>query len=221
MKTKLISIVLTTLGVILIVIAIVLEGNANYTSNKFDIKEVDTNNMAVITPVMEDTTVIDTGEILPLNMEITPAAFIEPPRVEVFEGMTIEELGIKLDRNMGTSTISGKGLYLAQVSMDYGIDPYLGLAIILHETGCGGTRGCSSLVKNCNNVGGQKGGPACSGSYKGFSSIDAGIEGFVSNLYRNYYAYGLTVPETIGPKYAASNTWVSKIHYYMNKIRNN
>ena len=55
----------------------------------------------------------------------------------------------------------------------------------MHETGC--TWGCSKLVKECNNVGGQKGTPSCNGgSYKAYNTLDEGIIGFLDNIYYNY-----------------------------------
>lgn len=135
----------------------------------------------------------------------------------VFDGLTRQELIDKLNRNLN-STISGKGELFADYSLSLGIDPYLAVAIVLHETGC--SWNCSDLVNQCYNVGGQKGGNSCYGSsYASFSSLDDGIISFLDNLYRNYYAYGLTTPEQINSKYAASTTWASKINYYMNKIR--
>ena len=135
----------------------------------------------------------------------------------VYDGLTMGELADKLNRSL-KSTISGKGYLIASYSLQLGIDPYMATAIILHETGCNGT--CSSLVRECNNVGGQKGGPSCGGgSYKAYSTLDEGIMGYLDNLYRNYYAYGLTTPESIGPKYAASPTWASKVNNYIALIK--
>lgn len=135
----------------------------------------------------------------------------------VYDGLTMGELADKLNRSL-KSTISGKGYLIASYSLQLGIDPYMATAIILHETGCNGT--CSSLVRECNNVGGQKGGPSCGGgSYKAYATLDEGIMGYLDNLYRNYYAYGLTTPESIGPKYAASPTWASKVNNYMALIK--
>ena len=48
-------------------------------------------------------------------------------------------------------------------------------------------------------------------------SYDQLIEG--SNLYRNYYAKGLTTVETIGPRYAESGEWVGKINWYVGKLK--
>ena len=135
----------------------------------------------------------------------------------VYDGLTMNQLAEKLNRSLN-STISGKGYLIASYSLQLGIDPYMATAIILHETGCNGT--CSSLVRECNNVGGQKGGPSCGGgSYKAYATLDEGIMGYLDNLYRNYYAYGLTSPETIGPKYAASTTWASQVNNYIALIR--
>ena len=135
----------------------------------------------------------------------------------VYDGLTMNELADKLNRSLN-STISGKGYLIASYSLQLGIDPYMATAIILHETGCNGT--CSSLVRECNNVGGQKGGPSCGGgSYKAYATLDEGIMGYLDNLYRNYYIYGLTTPESIGPKYAASPTWASKVNNYITLIK--
>lgn len=135
----------------------------------------------------------------------------------VYDGLTMNQLAEKLNRSLN-STISGKGYLIASYSLQLGIDPYIATAIILHETGCNGT--CSSLVRECNNVGGQKGGPSCGGgAYKAYPTLDEGIMGYLDNLYRNYYSYGLTTPETIGPKYAASTTWASQVNNYIALIR--
>ena len=135
----------------------------------------------------------------------------------VYDGLTMGELADKLNKSL-KSTISGKGYLIASYSLQLGIDPYMATAIILHETGCNGT--CSSLVRECNNVGGQKGGPSCGGgAYKAYPTLDEGIMGYLDNLYRNYYSYGLTTPETIGPKYAASTTWASQVNNYIALIR--
>ena len=132
------------------------------------------------------------------------------------ESLSYDELVAKLNRSLN-STLAGKGDSFAKYATELGIDPYLAVAIVLHETGC--KWNCSTLLKQCNNVGGMKGSPGCNGgSYKAFSSLDEGIKAFMNNLYKNYYAQGLTTPETIGPKYAASSTWASKVRAYMREI---
>ena len=101
--------------------------------------------------------------------------------------------------------------------IELGVDPYIATAIIMHETGCGQNQ-CSNIARNCFNFGGQKG-SGC-GAYKKYNSIEEGLEGMITNLYNNYYSHGLNTVESIGPRYAESNTWVSKINWYVNKIRN-
>lgn len=170
---------------------------------------------------VEDNTTDDVEEVV-IENELEDVKTYEevntvPVDPIVYDGLTMGELADKLNKSL-KSTISGKGYLIASYSLQLGIDPYMATAIILHETGCNGT--CSSLVRECNNVGGQKGGPSCGGgAYKAYPTLDEGIMGYLDNLYRNYYSYGLTTPETIGPKYAASTTWASQVNNYIALIR--
>ncbi|HIQ94438.1 TPA: glucosaminidase domain-containing protein [Candidatus Ventrenecus stercoripullorum] len=150
-----------------------------------------------------------------VKQEIEVLSFKASSPVVVYDGMTMEELASKLDRSL-SSNLSGYGHAFAKYSIEYGVDPYLAVAITLHETGC--KWNCSNLVVSCNNVGGMKG-SGC-GSYASFNTLEEGIEAMISNLSRNYISQGLTTPETIGTKYAASSTWATKINYYMDTIRN-
>lgn len=137
--------------------------------------------------------------------------------LEVYDGLTMDELTDKLNRNL-KSTLSGTGNIFAEYSIELGLDPYLTVSIVLLETGC--NYGCSQLVKQCNNVGGVKGSPGCNGgSYKSYPSLEAGIKGYMKNLYDNYYSKGLTTPEEINPKYAESRTWASKVNKYIKQIK--
>lgn len=135
----------------------------------------------------------------------------------VYNGMTMEGLTEKLNRSL-TSTLSGTGYLFARKAIELGLDPYLSIAIVLHETGC--TWDCSTLVKQCNNVGGMKGYPTCgNGSYKYFPTLEEGINGYMDNLYNNYVAIGLTTPELMNSKYAASPTWATQVNRYIDKIK--
>ena len=139
----------------------------------------------------------------------------------VYDGLTMNELVEKLNRNMN-SNISGMGNIYASYALEIGIDPYLALAITLHETGCNGTNGCSKLVRECNNVGGQKGSPSCNGgSYKKYDTLEDGIKGYMDNIKRNYYDYGLTTPEDMNKKYAADTAWSEKVNKYIDRIKAN
>ena len=137
----------------------------------------------------------------------------------VYDGMTRDELAAKLNRSLN-STLSGQGYTFASYATELGVDPYLSVAIALHETGCKWT--CSSLMRQCNNVGGMKGGGTgkCNGgSYASFPTLEEGIKAFMNNLNKNYFSQGLTTPEAIGPKYAASTTWATQVNTYINQIK--
>lgn len=137
----------------------------------------------------------------------------------VFEGMTLDELTEKLNRSL-KSDIAGTGYYYAKYSMQYKIDPYLAVAISLHETGCNNK--CSPLVVKCNNVGGQKFKPSCGGgAYGRNDTLEQGIERFVRNIAVGYYAYGLTTPELMVDKYegTGSKTWAPAVNRYINSIK--
>lgn len=235
-KAKLMSVISSFIGVLMISMGMVLqsENNIDSFSNLSDVREINIKNMAasanmilkekeVASAKIEEKTetVVEEKEVLTeVKMETAPASVIVPPRVEVYEGMTMEELAAKLDRNLGSDIIAGKGLLIATQCVQKGVDPYVTVAIMLHETGCGSR--CSNLTRQCNNVGGQKGAPGCNGgSYKAFATLDDGIVGFIDNLNRNYYSRGLNTIDSIAPKYAASPAWPAKIHWYVNKIRAN
>lgn len=227
-REKLISSVLATLGIMMISIAFVIQSEDIVTlekdktivtqNNKIELKNMATSINNIINT--ETTKNNETTEVIPIEMEIAPASVIIPPRIEVYEGMTIDELAEKINRNLGTGYIAGKGYLIASQCIEKGVDPYIAVAIMLHETGC--KYNCSTLVRSCNNVGGQKGAPGCNGgAYKRFSTLDDGIIGFINNLYKNYYAKGLNTIETIAPKYAASSAWPGKIRSYVEQIRAN
>ena len=135
----------------------------------------------------------------------------------VYDGLTMDELSEKLDRSL-KNELNGYGHLYASYSLEKGVDPYIAVAISLHETGCNGH--CSSLMKTCNNVGGQKGAPTCgAGSYKAFDTLEDGIKGFIDNLSKNYFSMGLNTPELMNKKYAGSTTWATQVNNYVEKIK--
>ena len=75
---------------------------------------------------------------------------------------------------------------------EYGIDWKMAVAISKWETGSW----TSNIYNTKNNVGGMY----CNG-FISYSSLDEGIDAFVSNLKRNYYDMGLNTIELIGAKY--------------------
>lgn len=225
-RGKLISSVLATLGIVMISIGLVIQKEDITTLQKQKAivtknSEIELKNMATsANTIINEEEEENTQELIAIDMEIAPASVIVPPRIEVYEGMTIDELAAKLNRNLGNGYIAGKGYLIASQCIEKGVDPYVALAIMLHETGC--KYNCSSLVRTCNNVGGQKGAPGCNGgAYKAYATLDEGIIGFINNLYKNYYSKGLNTIEQIAPKYAASKAWPGKIRSYVEQIRAN
>lgn len=228
-KAKIISATMSVVGICMIAIAIVLENDVEVTktlksaTNKINVINMSSSNRVVDAKIEDnDSTVPQIQEVTveEVSMEQAPQAEYIPPRVEVYEGMTMEELANKLDRNLGTDILAGKGMLIANKCIELGVDPYVAVAIMLHETGCKSR--CSTLARRCNNVGGQKGAPGCNGgAYKAYTTIDDGIVGHIENLYNRYYSRGYNTVELIGPRYAQSNTWVSKINWYVGQIRAN
>lgn len=134
----------------------------------------------------------------------------------VYDNMTLNELADKLNRTL-SSDLSGKGNVFASYAIELGVDPYLAVAIAMHETGC--TWSCSYLARECNNVGGQKG-EGC-GQYRAYDTLDEGIYGFIANIKNKYVDYGLLTAEEMNPKYAEDPEWNVKVNKYIEKIKNN
>jgi hypothetical protein len=155
-----------------------------------------------------------------INMQ---ANYVENNEEEeiVWDGLTMEELVAKLDANL-KSDLTGTGYLYAKYSLKYGVDPYLAVGISLHETGCNAT--CSAQVVDCNNVGGQRFKPACyaGGTYGKYDTLEEGIEGFVRNIYNNYFAMGLTTADAMQAKYVGtgSTSWAPKVNHYIEVIKN-
>lgn len=210
-KSHIISGLLSCTGITLIVIALIImgvDGNFNFVSYSSD---------EVLTTSMKYTSNVNIKEV---SMTASPKSKLniaQATQGDIFSGQTVEEIASQLDKHLGKDMLMNKGNVIASYAISLGVDPYIAAAIMLHETGCRSK--CSNLVRTCYNVAGQKGSPNCSGGYKGYSSIDEGIKGAIYNLYKNYYSRGLTTVESIGPRYAESNTWVSKINSYVNLVK--
>ena len=209
-KIRIICIITSVVGIIMIAIGFTMQGN---NLDNFKMNSIATSANHMINKKEEKIISKENPLLKEIKMETTNASLL---RQEVYEGMTIDELAEKLNRTL-KNEISGQGYTIANKCIELGVDPYIATAIIMHETGCGQSR-CSNIARNCYNFGGQKG-TGC-GAYKRYNSIEEGLEGMITNLYKNYYAYGLNTVESIGPRYAESNTWVGKINWYVNKIRN-
>ncbi len=174
---------------------------------------ISVNEFKTTNEVKENANYVEIEEIVMLESEEVKEETIEENPI-VYDGKTLEELTQTINNSLN-STISNKGYLIASYSLEKGVDPYMATAIMLHETGC--KWNCSRLVRECNNVGGQKG-KGC-GSYSYFNSLDEGIMAFIDNLERNYISYGLTTPEQINPKYAEDRTWYKKVNKYIEEIK--
>lgn len=172
--------------------------------------DVENNHEPVIKEEIQEEVLLEVLEI-PLTIEVVPEI--------VYDGMTLDQLGEKLNRSL-KSTLAGYGPVFAKKSLDNGVDPYIAVAIVLLETGCYSGK-CSTLTSQCNNVGGMKGNPGCGGAYKRFATLDEGIHSYIANLSKNYYKKGLTTVELIGKKYAESKTWSTKVNNYIHILKTN
>lgn len=218
-KTRIICIITSFVGIIMISMGLIIQkGYSNNrvirdtSKNNFKIKNIATSANLMLKENNKDN-LQENPLLKEIKVETTNASIL---RQEVFEGMTLDELAEKINRTL-KNEISGQGYTIANKCIELGVDPYIATAIIMHETGCE-QNSCSNIARNCFNFGGQKG-YGC-GAYKRYNSIEEGLEGMITNLYNNYYAYGLNTVEAIGPRYAESTTWVGKINWYVNKIRN-
>lgn len=115
---------------------------------------------------------------------------------------------------------AGKGELIASIADEYGIDPYLLSAIMVHETGYG----TSKAVRNQNNPGGIMG----SNGLKSYSSLEEGIRANAKLLKEKYINDGLDTIAKIQKRYCpvgASNDpkglnkyWLSSVLDYYNRF---
>ena len=114
-----------------------------FASSLFYYNEINKKNEIVMTEELYNPSVYK-EEVVELNLsnEEEPTTEAVPERIEVYDNLTIEELTDKLNRTL-SSDLSGKGESFAKYSIDLGVDPYLAVAIAMHETGC--TWNCSYL----------------------------------------------------------------------------
>lgn len=188
-----------------------------FASSLYYYNELNNKNEIVLAQELYNPTIYKEEVVdLDLTSEEETIQEIVPERIEVYDNLTMEELTEKLNRTL-SSDLSGKGEIFAKYSVELGVDPYLAVAIAMHETGC--TWDCSYLAKACNNVGGQKG-TGC-GEYQAFDTLEDGIYGFILNIKNKYVDYGLMTAEEMNPKYAEDPNWSSKVNKYIEKIKNN
>ena len=108
-KSKVVSATLSLLGIIMIVIGVVLQNDISNKStlikqneDKVNVVNMSSSNRVTKTKVIENSPINDTinVKVEEVSMEETPQAEYIPPRIEVYAGMTIDELSAKLDKNI-------------------------------------------------------------------------------------------------------------------------
>ena len=207
MKINVISRVLSIVGILMISIGLIIYNNVNLVASSNDYSYTDTS--------FSDENILSResfDELALSNLDIN-ASKAELKRIIVFDNKTRDELVTLINRSLG-GILAGHGDVIVDTSLKLKVDPYVATAIMMHETG----NGTSRIANNCYNFGGQKG-PGC-GAYRRYSSVDEGLKGMINNLYKNYYAHGLTTIDAIAPRYAESGAWPAKIKWYVNKIKN-
>lgn len=179
-------------------------------------KTFDPNNyiasVAEVTSIRKTTTMITTTTtIAPTTTKEVVTTTSSVDNSLTFEGKNISEIGAIINKTLG-GILAGTGETFARLSLEKGMDPYLLAAISVHETG----NGTSSAARNKYNFGGIM----CSKGLCSYSSVDDGLTSYVNVVYRNYYSVGLTTPEAMNPKYAASTSWATKVTSWYNAIKN-
>ena len=159
-------------------------------------------------------------ETIVKQVEYTENNFVAEEKEIVYDGLTFDELVEVLDTSL-KDDLAGTGYLYAKYALQYGVDPYLAVGISLHETGCNDK--CSDKVVSCNNVGGQRFKPTCydGGTYGRYDTLEAGIEGFIRNIYNNYVRYGMLTSYEMEDKYVGtgSKSWAPKVEGYIAKSK--
>lgn len=112
------------------------------------------------------------------------------------------------------SPMIGLGNHLVQLSDQYGVDPYLVVAIAQQESNLG-----KLMPPDCHNAWGwgiHSAGTLC------FDSWPEGIDTFVSGLSQKYLAYGLKTPEEIMTRYNATSpggAWAKGVNQFLEELR--
>lgn len=212
------SIIIKLIVIIMMTIILIVSNNSiNLSSEKIVINDkVSANSNDKMITVKANALIKNVED----DLKITAQAKIKEEPPIVYDNLTMEGLINKLNSIM-KSTLTDKGEIFASYALANGVDPYIALAIVFQETGCY-YGNCSSMVQQCNNIGGMKGGAnrCWNGSYAYFNSIDEGIMNFINTLSIGYFSKGLTTPELMNSKYAEDTAWAYKVNNYVNIIKN-
>ena len=139
-------------GIMMISIGLVLQNDNSLTDfnttkvEQFDIKSMAASANMAIQDVEKKDNNTENLLLTEVKMETAPASVVIPPRIEVYEGMTMEELSEKINKSLG-GILAGHGDVIASHSIEIGVDPYIATAIMIQETG----NGTSNIANNCFN----------------------------------------------------------------------
>jgi len=112
--------------------------------------------------------------------------------------------------------LAGRGSTFISLGQQYGVDPAIVAAIVIHETG----NGTSNAIRNYNNPGGIMDWNNNWSTLKRFATFDEGLAFTFSNLKKGYIDQGLVTIEAIGSKYcpvgAANDPTGLNVHWVPN-----
>ena len=136
-----------------------------------------------------------------------------------YEGESFSNIGRKIESFLVNTTLEGQGEYIAKVSVNKGVNPYLIGAMVLVNSNC--PIQCNAIVNHCNNVGDLEGtsGGCFGGTYKKYPTLEDSISDLVNYVLINYYANDLKTPNAIYRKYGKNSAWSHKVTRYMEKIK--
>lgn len=135
-----------------------------------------------------------------------------------YDGVSIEEIGKKIDKVYSETLLDGYGEFIAKTSVSKGVNPYLIGGIILENTAC--KNECTIIFKQCNNVSSMKGAPGCfGGSYKKYNSVGDSILDLVNEISKNFYTKDMQVPTKMYKDYGKNATWAFKVNKIMENIK--
>lgn len=159
---------------------------------------------------IEATTVTTTKKVTTTTKKIVTTKKVN--KEVLYDGLNEQELTNKINRFL-KNEMAGTGSVFVDYYKKTGLDPYIAIAISLHETGCNGK--CYYLAVERNNFGGMFSG----GKLIQFETKEIGLQSYLDNLYRNYWNKGLKTTKQINKKYATNPNWYKTVDYYISEIK--
>lgn len=167
--------------------------------------------LAINTPVELEVVEVEPqiNEEIKIEEKITYSVVDDIPEyVEIKDEVAVEEVVEEVVKPLTIAdgkTIEEK----IKIACDiYGVDYDIAMAIARLETG----HFKSNAFRNKNNVGGMM----WKGELMYFDTLDEGVDRYVRNLHKNYFAMGLNTPEKMNKKYCPDDgAWARKVRSLM------